>query len=83
MAAKRSDTDWVALIYVVVGYIAGGLAAAAVFIGSWFYCVTEYGFLIGVSLGWFPAGILAGLTYPLVRYLWPLGVFAIVWAYDL
>lgn len=40
-----------------------------VFIGSWIYCIAEYGFLFGVGLGWLPSlivAVIAGLLWPLI-----------------
>lgn len=39
------------------------------FVGSWIYCMAEYGFLFGVGLGWLPStfvAILAGFLWPLI-----------------
>ncbi|MEX1205815.1 MAG: hypothetical protein WEB85_11245 [Dongiaceae bacterium] len=47
------------------------------FIGFWIYAINEYGFLLGVGVGWFPAAIAATV----VAALWPLimlvGVFVL------
>ena len=42
------------------------------FSGCWLYCIASYGFLLGVSLGWFPAAIcavIAGTLWPLIAIL--------------
>lgn len=62
-------------------YILGGLAAFVVFFGAWAYCVAEYGFLIGVSFGWFPSAICATLAFGLVRYLWPIFILVFIVGY--
>lgn len=43
------------------------LTAVLVFLGSWGYCVLNYGFLIGVGLGWIPAAI----TALVIAAIWP------------
>jgi len=45
-----------------------------VFLVSWVYCISEYGYLLGVGLGWLPSVIVASL----VALLWPLVLIAIV-----
>jgi uncharacterized membrane protein YeaQ/YmgE (transglycosylase-associated protein family) len=50
-------------VYSVFATILGFLA----FIASWIYAVSEWGFLLGVGLGWVPAffiGLLVGLIGP-------------------
>ena len=45
------------------------ITAFIVFIGSWIYCIAEYGFLLGVGLGWLPSIIvayIAGVLWPLI-----------------
>ena len=45
------------------------ITAWIVFVVAWIYCIAEYGFLLGVGLGWLPAGIVAvivGLLWPLI-----------------
>lgn len=41
-----------------------------IFVGAWIYCIVEYGFLLGVGLGWLAAGIAATV----LCWLWPLYV---------
>lgn len=43
-----------------------------VFVGVWLYAISEWGFLIGIMVGWFPAIIaayIAGLLWPLIALL--------------
>lgn len=51
-------------------YTVGGLIVWVVtFVGCWIYCIANYGFLLGVGLGWLPAGIvatIAALAWPLL-----------------
>jgi hypothetical protein len=51
----------------------GALFALPVFIGCWIYCVAEYGFLVGVGIGWLPSAIVSVL----VASLWPLLAIAV------
>ena len=44
-----------------------------VFVGTWIWCISEYGFLLGVGLGWLPSGIVASVA----AFLWPLIALAI------
>lgn len=44
------------------------ITALIVFIGTWIYCISAYGFLFGVGLGWLPSLIVAAI----VGFLWPL-----------
>jgi hypothetical protein len=40
-----------------------------VFVGTWIWCMDEYGFLLGVGLGWLPSAItafVAGMIWPLL-----------------
>ena len=39
-----------------------------IFIGSYIYCIANYGFLLGVGLGWLPSAIVATIFC----WLWPL-----------
>lgn len=34
------------------------VVSMATFVGVWIYCIAEYGFLLGVGLGWLPAMII-------------------------
>lgn len=62
-----SDSSYQAGVVIV-----GGLTAIVVFVGAWIYCISEYGFLLGVGLGWLPAVITAIIVGALVGFLWPL-----------
>lgn len=55
-------------------YFGGGAFFGAIaFLAGWVYCIAEYGFLLGGSLGWFPSAILAFV----VAWIWPLLALAI------
>ena len=49
---------------------AGIILAGLSFLGSWIYCISEYGYLLGFGLGWLPSIILSAITYAVVRFLW-------------
>lgn len=56
--------------YAIISFIVGGIT----FIGSWIYCIAEYGYLFGVGLGWLPSIIVAVI----VGALWPLILIGII-----
>jgi hypothetical protein len=58
--------------YQMVGARSGRVAAVCVFVGAYAWCISHYGFLFGLGLGWLSAGILASVTYLAFRYLWAL-----------
>ena len=60
-----SDDDVYQLGFTITAFI--------VFVGSWIYCISEYGFLLGVGLGWLPSIIVAYIA----GFLWPLIVIGI------
>jgi len=62
--------DAIAVAYMAVGKGLGLIAWVLTFIACWFYCVAEYGFLLGVGLGWLPALICAYLAFFLTIALW-------------
>lgn len=70
--------------YFRVGAIIGSIVAFITFIGSWWYCAANYGFLLGFGLGWLPAAIAAAIAGALTALLWGvvlllIGIIA-VWA---
>lgn len=56
--------------YKVVSVIHGLI----IFVAAWLYCIANYGFLLGVGLGWLPAFI----TAVILCWLWPLFWIAVV-----
>lgn len=67
------DVDWWERIYYPGALIVGGLVALGVFLGSWWYAIHQYGWYLGIGLGWLPAiiigliaGFFAGAAWPLV-----------------
>jgi len=64
----------------------GGLFALATgiitFFVSYIYCIAEYGFLLGVGLGWLPSLIVAFVAmilWPLIALALLLAIFAVVY----
>jgi hypothetical protein len=59
-------------------YVKGaGITFFLVFIGTWIWCVSEYGFLLGVGLGWLPSAItavFAALVWPLIACVIVVGI---------
>lgn len=56
-----------------------GLCAVITFIGAYWYCTAEYGFLLGFGFGWLPSGILALIVGGVVYLLWlPLIVLLLI-----
>ena len=44
------------------GYKGGAVVTwVLIFVGTWIYCIAEYGFLLGVGLGWLAAAITASV----------------------
>lgn len=74
--------DWTVKLYLVAGYILGPVAGVATFIGAWWYCAAEYGFLWGFGFGWVPATIAAAIAYFCARFLWPLIVGLALWIWS-
>jgi hypothetical protein len=58
--------------YFQIGGCLGLLVALVTFVGGWWYCASEYGFLFGFGLGWLPSAILAAMAYLSVKVLWGL-----------
>lgn len=56
-------------------YIGAWIVGVPTFIGTWIWCIVEYGFLLGVGLGWLPSAIVAVV----VGALWPLIALVIAW----
>jgi hypothetical protein len=59
----------------VIYAIGRAITLLLVFIAVWVYCITEYGLLLGIGLGWLPATIIGVIA----AYLWPLLLFAVAW----
>ncbi len=66
-ASSRTGVDFGDILRILYG---GGAAIVGLvtFIASWIYCISEYGYLFGVGLGWLPSFIVATIA----AYTWPL-----------
>lgn len=54
--------------------VIGALVFFATFVVTWWWCIEEYGFLLGVGVGWFPSLIVAAI----VGMLWlPLAILVL------
>ena len=69
MAEAQRDAN--ALPWYVTGYL---IAWVISFFGFWIYAVAEYGFFLGITLGWIPALIAATI----VSFFWPIAALAVV-----
>jgi hypothetical protein len=69
--------DSLLLIYLVGGYFIGWLAAIITFIAVYIAAIRSVGWVIGIALGWIPAGIAAAIVGWLVGALWPLLVIGL------
>jgi hypothetical protein len=59
-----------AISYAGIGFAFGVAAGVVTFIGTWVYCATTYGLVLGLGLGWFPAAICAGIIGWATVFLW-------------
>ena len=74
---EESDITWYHVIGAILAFLIGGLT----FLGCWWYCIAEYGFLLGVGLGWLPSGITASIVGFLIRWLWGPILLLGLWMY--
>ena len=70
----RLPTVWYSHWYFRTGRVLGAIVAAITFLGCWAYCIVHYGFLVGVSVGWFPSAIAAGVVGLFTSILWGLQI---------
>lgn len=54
----------------MVGTAFGGIAMVVTFIAVYIAAVGSVGWVIGIALGWIPAGLASALAYLVFRYLW-------------
>ena len=64
--------------YFTTGGVLGSLGSICAFFGSWFYCISHYGYLLGFGLGWLPSSILAGIVFWATYWLWGLAAVGAV-----
>ena len=57
--------------YVLLSTGIAWVASVVTFFGCWIYCISTYGFLLGVGLGWLPSGIVAAIVFPIAWAAWP------------
>ena len=57
--------------YAAVGAVTGAIAALITLIGGWWYAIANFGWFLGLSLGWIPSAIFALVILVIVRFLWP------------
>ena len=62
--------------YGEVGEIVGWFAGVLSFISSWIYCISAYGFLLGLGLGWLPSVFVAMISFAVLFLLWGPLLFA-------
>lgn len=63
---------WESLVaaYFGLGFVFAWIVGIVTFFGSWIYCINEYGYLLGVGLGWLPSIIVAPIAAFLAYFLW-------------
>lgn len=61
-----------------IGAVAGLIAGVITFIAVYIAAVGSVGWVIGIALGWIPAGLAAVLVGLIFRYLWWLVVIGIL-----
>jgi hypothetical protein len=75
---ELSTKQTVGVAYAGLGALFGITAGVITFIATWIYCVTTYGFVLGVGLGWFPAAICAAVIGWLVAIFWGVALLLLV-----
>lgn len=71
MANYKGESDW---------YFGGAILTGIIaFIGIWIYAISEWGILIGLMVGWLPAGIGAFI----LGAIWPLVALFLLWVWSL
>jgi hypothetical protein len=63
----------------MVGTAIGGIAMVVTFIAVYIAAVDSVGWVIGIAVGWIPAGLASALAYLVFRYLWWLMLLGIGW----
>lgn len=69
MQKKHSDPCGLKIYELITKFVFG-----LTFIISYIYCITNYGFLLGLGLGWLPSIILALI----VMFVWPIILIAML-----
>jgi hypothetical protein len=66
-------------LYPQISKVMAWIAGVVTFIGAYIYCISEYGFLFGFGLGWFPSALLAAIVYVFMLALWPFVLVAVIY----
>jgi hypothetical protein len=66
-------------VYMGGALIIGFISAFITFLACWFHAVEEWGFLLGVGLGWLPSFFVAIIFGFILGAIWPLIVIGIAW----
>ena len=64
--------------YKAVSAILGAIVGLITFLWCWGYAISQWGWFIGLGVGWFPASIIAILAGFATFGLWPLAALGIV-----
>lgn len=56
--------------YLKTGRVLGGITAVIVFVAVYIAAIGSVGWVIGIALGWIPAGLAAVVSGGLVMFLW-------------
>jgi hypothetical protein len=59
-----------------LSFTAARIIALVTFVVAWLYCITQFGFLLGLVLGWLPATLLGLIAFEVGFHLWPVIVLA-------
>ena len=57
----------------------GAMMGAIVFVVSWIYCIVQYGYLLGVGLGWLPSLIVCFIA----RYMWDFILYGFIFCFSI
>jgi hypothetical protein len=65
------------LYWVISGWLSR-IVSVVVFFGSYYFCITTYGYSFGLGFGWIPSMIAAGLAGLATIFLWPVAAVGIL-----
>ena len=65
-------------IYLLGAWVVGALSGVITFIWVYILAVGYSGWVVGIALGWFPAGLAALAAFFVCGYLWPLITFVVI-----
>ena len=58
------------------------ITSVITFLGCWIYAIAQYGFFIGIGLGWIPSmiiAVIAGLLWPLIAIVLSIGILVVAY----